>query len=86
VRKLKSDVLAEVKRTRAKYRPEVVQTYRERGGSDLLPDEYDTDASPAPSGPPSGPVQVSSKAERDALAPGTQYTRPGDSTVYTKGQ
>jgi hypothetical protein len=50
----------------------------------------DGGAAPGPAlgggAPAGGPVQVNSKAERDALPPGTHYTRPGDPTVYTKGQ
>jgi hypothetical protein len=42
-----------------------------------------TPASPAAAGG-AAPRQVSSKAERDALPPGTPYTRPGDPTVYVK--
>lgn len=37
-----------------------------------------------PTGVAAGVKAVASKAERDALAPGTQYTRPGDSTVYVR--
>jgi len=46
-----------------------------------------THGGPAPAGgaATAAPVQVKSKAERDALAPRTRYTRPGDPVVYTKG-
>lgn len=67
----------------AKYRPEVIDEYRRRGGLGKL-DAWHKGAAPGGASTQGGPVTVKSKAERDALPPGTTYLRQGDPTPYTK--